>query len=149
MSFITSAFSDANHSVLVGEITPAGAVTEFAVPDPAGQFFNNPAGIAAGPDGDVWFGWAGPIGSGQVQSFIGQMTPAGAFHFFPVSPIGVNDLISSLAAGVDGNLWFTGDFSSKSNDSVLGRMTPSDVVTLFPIPGHIGEAWVANGPMAA
>jgi virginiamycin B lyase len=35
----------------VGRLIPAGAITEFAVPTAASQ----PAGVAAGPDGEMWF----------------------------------------------------------------------------------------------
>src|SRR5262245_53666502 len=52
---------------------------------------------------------------------------------FPLSP--ANSAPLSIAAGPDGNLWFT----ELNNPDRIGRMTPAGVVTEFPIPtidGH-------------
>jgi hypothetical protein len=47
----------------IGNITPDGTVTEYAVPTP-GSF---PAGITTGPDGNIWFT---EMGSGQIGEFV-------------------------------------------------------------------------------
>lgn len=40
----------------IGRITPTGRITEFKVPEQAyPDFVANPAGIASGPDGNIWF----------------------------------------------------------------------------------------------
>lgn len=39
----------------IGRITPSGVITEFTTPNSAGGPVTNPAGIAAGPDGDLWW----------------------------------------------------------------------------------------------
>ncbi|MDQ6945296.1 MAG: hypothetical protein M3256_03270, partial [Actinomycetota bacterium] len=41
----------------IGRINPSGQIHEFVVPDQdvANDFIANPAGIATGPDGDIWF----------------------------------------------------------------------------------------------
>jgi hypothetical protein len=49
----------------IGRITPAGVITEFPVPNA----FSAPFGIAAGPDGNLWFAEAG-------APRIGRITPA-------------------------------------------------------------------------
>jgi streptogramin lyase len=47
----------------IGNITPDGTVSEYAVPTPASL----PAGITAGPDGNIWFT---ELGSGQIGEFV-------------------------------------------------------------------------------
>lgn len=40
----------------IGRITPSGVITEFPTPtNSAGSNVTNPAGIAAGPDGNIWW----------------------------------------------------------------------------------------------
>ena len=36
---------------MIGRITPAGTITEYGLP----TFYSSPGGIAAGPDGNLWF----------------------------------------------------------------------------------------------
>jgi hypothetical protein len=47
----------------IGNITPGGAVTEYAVPTPN----SFPAGITTGPDGNIWFT---ELGSSQIGEFV-------------------------------------------------------------------------------
>jgi len=47
----------------IGNITPDGTVTEYAVPTPN----SFPAGITTGPDGNIWFT---ELGSGQIGEFV-------------------------------------------------------------------------------
>jgi streptogramin lyase len=47
----------------IGNITPDGTVTEYAVPTPD----SFPAGITTGPDGNIWFT---EMGSGQIGEFV-------------------------------------------------------------------------------
>ena len=70
------------------------------------------------------------------------MTTAGAVTLFPISSSGSQASgLTSLAAGADGNLWFT---EREGKSTVLGRMSPSGVVTDFPVANLVG-ATVANG----
>ena len=48
----------------IGRITPGGAITEFPLPSPG----SGPAGIAAGPDDNLWF-------TEQLGNKIGRITP--------------------------------------------------------------------------
>jgi streptogramin lyase len=79
---------------------------------------SGPIGIAAGPDGNVWFteGNAGRIGritpDGFVTEFSVGISPVSAPH--------------GIVAGPDGNLWFT-----ETGVSRIGRITPSGVFTEF------------------
>ena len=115
----------------IGRITPAGAVTEFALPDGTG-----PHDIAAGTDGNVWF-------TETSANRIGRMTPSGALTEFdllnPGAPTG-------LVAGADGKLWYT----KPSNPGYIGSITTEGVVDefeLFGVPTGItvapdGAVWV-------
>src|SRR5436190_1932063 len=81
-----------------GEITTAGAISEFPLPIGGG-----PAGITAGPDGNLWFA--------HPPNRIGRITTAGVLTEFPIptekaGPIGIT-------AGPDGNLWFTENAGNK------------------------------------
>jgi hypothetical protein len=68
--------------------------TEFPVPTPTSY----PAGITAGPDGNLWF----TEGGGNQ---IGQITPDGRVTEFPVPT--PSSFPYGIMAGPDGNLWFT------------------------------------------
>lgn len=124
-------------------MTPAGVVTEFPpIPVPAGQNANV-SSIVSGPGGDLWFGYTVSASKGQSQDFIGRVTTAGAVKLFPISSARSNGYgLNSLAAGADGNLWFT---ESVGDGTVFGRMSPSGVVTDFPV-GQVFNEDVANGP---
>jgi len=124
----------------IGRMTPAGVVTEFAVPKvpaPAGSPPGTPAtppplgAITIGPDGALWFT--------GVPGEIGRITTAGVVTEFAVpavpppagSPAGTATTpasISAITAGPDGALWFTGV------PGAVGRITTSGVVTEFAVP---------------
>src|SRR5438046_2358782 len=74
------------------------------------------AGIAAGPDGNLWF-------TNITSNSIGRITPAGfVSNFTQPSISGPHE----ITAGPDGNLWFT----NYSNNSI-GRITPAGVISNF------------------
>ena len=122
----------------VGEITPAGRLTQF--PLPAGV--DSPASIVAGPDGDLWF-------TAQRKStnagVVARITTAGAVRTFaiPSKP----DNLYGITAGPDGAVWFT-----ESNDRI-GRVSPGGVVTEFAgPPGAVypeGPSAITMGPDGA
>ena len=123
----------------IGRITTAGVITEFPVPT-AGS---DPRGIAAGPDGNLWFteyrrqpdrpdhdgrrrhrvpdprrraaspsasrpartATSGSPKRGHCDSQIGRITTAGVDHRVPDPHPGSGPV--GIAAGPDGNLWFT------------------------------------------
>ena len=97
---------------LPGVATAAGPViTEFALPN-AGSI---PNGIAAGPDGNVWFAEYG-------GNRIGRITPAGVITEFPVPT--PDSLPNGIVTGPDKNLWFTEIAGNK-----IGRITTAGVIT--------------------
>jgi streptogramin lyase len=99
----------------------APTMTEFALPTGG----RAPAGITAGPDGNVWFAEsAGPGG-------IGRITPLGAITEFTA---GLSGPAEGIALGPDGNLWFTEPAQEK-----IGRITPTGTITEFSLPaGPLG-----------
>lgn len=109
----------------IARVTPAGAMTEFALPGGA-----LPSAVVAGPDGNIWFAQRGGVGS---------ITPTGVATIYKVDGIP-----SGITAGPDGNLWFTENFRGK-----IGRVTPSGQITLFDIPSRLGGGSVNPLSIAA
>ena len=77
----------------------------------------DPAGIVAGPDGNLWF-------TKNNAGKIGRITLSGVVTEFAI-PTGSSGP-DSITRGSDGNLWFT-----EGNSAKIGRITPSGAVTEF------------------
>jgi streptogramin lyase len=110
------------HDGILARITPTGALTDH-VADEAG------AAITAGPDGNLWAaGTRFDLQTGAVLgNFIDRITPSGSVTTFAVGT--TNGSREAIAAGPDGNLWFT-----EPDANVIGRITPAGQITLFPVP---------------
>ncbi|MGD0839217.1 MAG: Virginiamycin B lyase [Polyangia bacterium] len=87
-------------------VPTSGTIVEFPVPTENAGF-----GIAAGPDGNIWFTESS---SGQI----GRMTLAGILTEFSIPPpaeyppgLPFNANPAGIVTGPDGNLWFT-DFAA-------------------------------------
>ena len=105
-------------------------IREFAIPTPN----SDPIGIAAGPDGALWFA------EENVSNKIGRITTAGVITEFAAPTPNVS---GGIAAGPDGNLWFT-EFSN------IGRITTAGVITEFPTLTATGFAQgITAGPDGA
>jgi virginiamycin B lyase len=96
----------------ISRMTLAGVVTEFPVPGVAG-------GIAAGPDGAIWF-------TEPTPDRIGRITTQGVISEFALPAGGAP---AGIVTGLDGNLWFT-----EASGNKIGRITPLGTVTEFPVP---------------
>jgi hypothetical protein len=94
----------------IARITPSGAITEF--PLPAG--YGLPAGLTAGPDGNLWF-TEGPSGAKSPGAIV-RMTPSGALTKFSLPARHASP--GDLTVGPDGNLWFT-------DSAAIGRLDPA------------------------
>jgi uncharacterized protein (TIGR03437 family) len=92
------------------------ARTEYPVPTSA----SSPAGITAGPDGNLWF-------TESDSNRIATITTSGAITEFAVST--PNAQPWDITVGPDGNLWFT-----EISANQIGRITTSGVITEYPIP---------------
>jgi streptogramin lyase len=138
-----------NPEILVGNVTTAGHVTELPpIPVRNGDVFTSKAMID-GPGGALWFGYtdlgfnSSSLGPRSEQSFVVRVTTAGAVTVFPIPSYGLKSAeLESLAAGPDGNLWFTEDQGPRS---IFGRISPSGVVTRLPV-GNLTYPSVANAP---
>ncbi len=96
---------------------------------------SGPDGIAAGPDGNLWF-------TENAGGRIGRITPSGTITEFSAG-ITPNSAPDGITAGPDGNLWFTENFGGR-----IGRITPSGTVTEFSagISFNSGPAGITAGP---
>lgn len=94
-------------------VTPSGVITRFSVSHRA-----NPTAIVVGSDRNLWF---------NDGSMIGRITPRGAITEFPLPDPSI--VLSSLAAGPDGNVWFTA--TTPNGAGLIGRMTLRGAVTMF------------------
>ncbi len=107
----------------------SGTMPNLTVPTPSSQ----PYGIAAGPDGNMWFT---EYGANQI----GVVTTAGAFTEYPI-PTAKSEP-EGIAAGPDGNVWFV-EFGGNK----IGRITPGGAITEFTVPtAGSGPTNVALGP---
>jgi streptogramin lyase len=115
----------------------APTITEFHVAN-----VGVPQGIAAGPDGNLWFTW-----DYSSSPRIGRITPSGAITMFPFpNPSNNFILMSGIAAGPDGNLWFTYQVFTTAADAI-GRITLGGAITLTPTPtANGGPTDITAGP---
>ncbi len=123
----------------IGRITTSGSITEYVVPTPE----CTPYGITAGPDGDdsVWFteihAFEPPFT--QVCDKIGRITSSGIITEYTLPT--PSSFPFGIAAGPDGNVWFT-EFSGNK----IGRITSSGSITEYVIPSGGSPLGIAAGP---
>ena len=114
--------------------TGAGAqtVTEFTIP----TVNSAPNGIAAGPDGNVWF-----TESADSANKIGRISPSGVVTEFPI-PTAASEAFG-ITAGPDGNLWYADSGSDR-----IGKITPAGASHGYGagISPASGPAGIAVGP---
>ena len=129
----------------IGRITPQGQITEFPIANPVGA--SNPLAIARAADGNVWFLAAG---------LIGRITTAGVVSQYTL-PFGDDSNAQGLAAGPDGNMWFTQSRCAycdpnapgqKPNEgATIGKITPQGTITEYTLPDyHAGPRDITAGP---
>jgi len=113
---------------MVGRITTAGVITQFAIPTANSA----PFGITLGPDGNLWFT--------ESVGKIGRITTAGTITEFTI-PANYYSFPSGITSGPDGNLWFTEQIN------IIGRITPDGTITQFPVPYPGGDPQaITSGP---
>jgi len=123
---LTVAFSMGLLALPAQASTPPGAISEYAIP--AGS---EAAGIAAGPDGNLWF-------TENDRHMIGRITPTGTLTEFPLANVPEP---LQIAAGPDGNMWFT-----ENKGDAIGRITMSGVVTEYALAPGRGPDDITAGP---
>ncbi len=135
--------------ILIGNMTPSGHVTEFPpIPVHNNDVYSS-VSLVSGPSGDLWFGYTdlgynfSTLSAQPDESFVLRVTTAGAVTVFPLPSFGSKSTtLESLAAGADGNLWFTENAGPRT---IFARMSPTGVVTRFPI-DNLDWGSLANGP---
>ena len=107
-----------------------------------GAGINYPIGIAAGPDGAMWF-------TNQGSASIGRITTGGVVTTYTSPGL---QAAYAIAAGHDGALWFT-SFAAGGSSSI-GRVTTSGLISIYADPtiktpfgitaGPDGAVWFTN-----
>jgi virginiamycin B lyase len=97
-------------------------ITEYTTPTAN----SNPTGIAAGPDGALWYGTA-------KGKHIGRITTDGQFTEYPF-PLAHDGDQRFFAPGSDGAMWFTDDWQNK-----IGRITSDGKITQYAIPTQVAD----------
>ncbi len=92
-----------------------------------------PRGIAAGPDGNLWF-------TEKVGNRIGRITTAGVVTEFSTG-ITASSGPFGIAAGPDGNLWFT-----QVDANQIGRITTGATLFHTLTPCRVIDTRSATGP---
>jgi virginiamycin B lyase len=98
-----------------------GFVTEFPI-HPAAPTNSNPAGLTAGPDGNLWF----VEYTGNVIGVMG--TNGQLLHEYGAGVIQTNAQLFNITTGPDSNLWFT-----EVTYGTIGQITTNGVITQFPL----------------
>jgi streptogramin lyase/phosphodiesterase/alkaline phosphatase D-like protein len=113
---------------LPGSALAAATITEYTVPTHNRQ----PLGIAAGPDGDVWFTQS--VNPGGV----GRSSMSGSISEFSS---GISSGAEGITAGPDGNLWFTEPAADK-----VAKITTSGTVQTYSAANGSEPSTIAAGP---
>jgi streptogramin lyase len=103
----------------------AQMVTEYPLPTAGSE----PFGIAAGPDGALWFteyATAANTGNTTGGSKVGRITTAGVISEYPLAnPLSTPQ---GIAPGPDGALWFT-----EAGSATIGWISTAGTITEFPV----------------
>ena len=123
-------FADANKD-RIGRVTPSGAVSYQKLPSaiPFGK------SIVAGPDGDLWV--TTDSGSTGIVKLGVTGSPSTRFSV-SASPTSGGE--GAVTVGPDGNIWFA------RPGSMVVRVTPSGVVTEFPLTAGSDPEGIVSGP---
>jgi streptogramin lyase len=108
------------------QIKPIGEITEYAL-SPGSE----PEGIAAGPDGNLWFAqWdAGKIG---------KITTSGTITEYSLPEANRQ---KNIVAGPDGDMWFTVMLANR-----IGKSTTSGAITEYALPANSDPYDITAGP---
>jgi streptogramin lyase len=134
-------FTDELSYQIEGFAETPGGYSQFLAPTPTTN--SAPVGIAAGPDGALWFTESNSNSIGRAPPALHPMTE------FTIPTHGSEPY--AITAGPDGALWFT-----ECSGNNIGRITTTGAVTEFPIPtaasnplgitvGPDGALWFAEG----
>ena len=112
----------------IGRITTAGAISEMSIDPKNVPTAMQPASIALGADGNLWFSEYDPnSGNGPVD--IGKMTPSGAVTLY-TSGLTQGSSPDGLKLLRDGNIWFV-ESNSVNTAAKIARITPNGTIAEF------------------
>ena len=131
-------FTGGADTVVVGRMTPEGAMTVFPAPSGIGI----PMTICGGPDSGLWF-------ATYDLGWIGRMSLTGVYSAFRTPNPGAYIQLPGITSGPDGNVWYTRQsLTPPLRYSAVGRITPAGETTEFPAPsggnittGPDGNIW--------
>ena len=127
---------------IIARISAAGALDEFQTPQTAPDGVSNLVGLAAGPDGNLWFTEEG------TQPLIGMITTQGAITVeYRVASPGL--YMGAITTGPDGNLWFINGYVGYITPSGMGAYVSSSLPNSANDQGTMttgpdGNIWYAN-----
>jgi virginiamycin B lyase len=116
----------------VAKVTTSGSFTEYTIPTvPAspGEFTPGPAGITAGPDGNLWFTdpFSNKVARVTTSGIFTEYSIPGTVQMSPALP--TSGYPASITAGPDGNIWFTEAWGNKVAKVVALPTTPRTLVS--------------------
>lgn len=113
-------------SAATNQVLPDGQITEYELP--SGSY---PRGIAAGPDGNLWF-------VADETNKVGKITTSGKITEYSLPE---KSHPTGITAGPDGNLWVTELSTSK-----IAKVTTSGTITEYSLPVSSGPTAITAGP---
>jgi len=124
----------------IGRYAPDGTLAKFPTPESASTISHAEAEIVVGSDGNLWFSGSREVRMGSEGTpaiTVDRMTPGGNFTEFDLP--GIKGTVTNIAAGPDGNVWFTATNS-------VGRISPSGQIAEFQLPQYYMPTRIAAGP---
>jgi len=119
---------------------PLGTATSFAT-----EGERSPVGIAAGPDGNLWFTGQANAGEGVIR-----ITPSGTQTVFSTGSL-TDSKPGMIATGADGNLWFVDEGNnalSPSGTASISQITTGGTITKFTEGLAGGSSFGSHGGIA-
>lgn len=120
----------------VVRMTLSGASKTFSTPP------NELTDMTRGADGNLWFG---DVESGSKMAIV-RITPSGVIHKFTKAFPSAFPAPKYLTQGPDGNVWFTVIRDESNAGNMIGRITPTGAITLFPLPDGNWPSGITTGP---
>jgi virginiamycin B lyase len=115
-------------TVIIGLLgRPTTAAAQTVVEYPLATAGSEPVGIAAGPDGALWFTEYVSGNPSNSASKIGRITTNGTISEFALPT--ATSTPQGIVAGPDGALWFV-----EAASATIGRITTAGAITEFAIP---------------
>jgi virginiamycin B lyase len=105
-----------------------------------------PSGIAAGPDGNIWF----TVNNGTIKNEIGKSSTSGSITTYSIGGLMQQRTPYDITSGTDGNLWFTELDPAATSGSAIGKITTGGTITEFALPtSGANPHGIVSGPNGA